>query len=53
MDEVVNTLLDDHALIALLGDNIDSIVEPKGDGDAIEMLASVQQPRGPNRLHAP
>lgn len=53
VDEAVDMPLDEHAPIPPLGDDVNPVVWLEGDGDAIEMPASVQQPRGPNKPLAP
>lgn len=42
MDETDDMPLDDHALIAPLGDDVDPVTQPDGDTD--EMSASTRQP---------
>lgn len=42
VDETDDMPLDDHALIAPLGDDVDPVTQPDGDTD--EMSASTRQP---------
>lgn len=51
VDEAGGTPLDDPAPTAPLGDDMDQVAQPDGDGDAIETQVSRRQPRGPNRPH--